>query len=145
LALAPPSQSFVHLPVERKDAESQQPVIFGIGIHFGVEITEPSQPVFKNLLVCKLLGVGRIMKLGLAERARSRMAQAQAETAHHPAIAHSEALILRQRELISRLHAQGRPTSADERVLAQIEKNMLLMHKVQRFIKTGQPRASDAK
>ena len=39
------------------------------------------------------------------------MAQAQAETAHHPAIAHSEALILRQRELISRLHAQGRPTA----------------------------------
>jgi hypothetical protein len=87
------------------------------------------------------------MKQGLAELARSRMARAQAETAHHPAIAHSEALILRQRELISRLHAQGRPTAADERVLAQIETNMRLMHKVQRFIKTGQPRrdAGDGK
>jgi hypothetical protein len=86
------------------------------------------------------------MKPGLAELARTRMAQAQAETAHHPAIAHSEALIVRQRELISRLHAQGRPTTADERVLAQIETNMRLMHKVQRFIKTGQPRpAGDAK
>ncbi len=82
------------------------------------------------------------MKQGLADLARSRMAQAQAETAH-PAIVHSEALILRQRELISRLHAQGRPTSADERVLAQIETNMRLMHKVQRFIKTGQPRPID--
>ncbi len=73
-----------------------------------------------------------MMKQGLAELARSRMARAQAETAH-PAIAHSEALILRQRELISRLHAQGRPTAADERVLAQIETNMRLLHKVQRF------------
>jgi hypothetical protein len=54
-------------------------------------------------------------------------------------------LILRQRELISRLHAQGRPTAADERVLAQIETNMRLMHKVQRFIKTGQPRPADAR
>jgi hypothetical protein len=47
--------------------------------------------------------------------------------------------------LISRLHAQGRPTSADERVLAQIETNMRLMHKVQRFIKTGQPRPTDGR
>jgi hypothetical protein len=87
------------------------------------------------------------MKQGLAELARSRMALAQVETTAHPAIAHSEALILRQRELISRLHAQGRPTVADERVLAQIETNMRLMHKVQRFIKTGQPRrdAGDGK
>jgi hypothetical protein len=86
------------------------------------------------------------MKQRLAELARSRMAQAQADMAHHPTIAHSEALILRQRELISRLHAQGRPTSADEQVLAQIETNMRLMHKVQRFIKTGQPRpAGDGK
>jgi hypothetical protein len=79
------------------------------------------------------------MKMGLAELARTRMAQAQSKTGH-PAIAHSEALILRQREVISRLHAQGRSTTADERVLAQIETNMRLMHKVQRFIKTGQPR-----
>jgi hypothetical protein len=79
------------------------------------------------------------VKLGLAELARSRIALAQAETAD-PAIAHSEALILRQRELISRLHAQGRPTAADQHVLTQIETNMRLMHKVQRFIKSGQPR-----
>jgi hypothetical protein len=85
-----------------------------------------------------------MMKQGLAELARSRMARAQAETAH-PAIAHSEALISRQRDLISRLHAEGRPTSADERVLAQIETNMRLMHKVQRFIKTGQPRPADGR
>jgi hypothetical protein len=84
------------------------------------------------------------MKQGLAELARSRMAQAQAETAY-PAIAHSEALMLRQRELISRLHAQGRPTAADERVLAQIETNMRLMDKVQRFLKTGQPRPTTGK
>ena len=79
------------------------------------------------------------MKQGLAELARSRLAQAQAETAH-PAIAHSQALILRQRELISRLHARGRPTAADERVLAQFETNMRLIDKVQRFIKTGPAR-----
>jgi hypothetical protein len=86
------------------------------------------------------------MKHGLAEVARSRMALAlaQSETAD-PATAHSQALILRQRELISRLHAQGRPTAADERVLAQIETNMRLMHKVQRFIKTGQPRPAGAR
>jgi hypothetical protein len=86
------------------------------------------------------------MKQGLAELARSRiaLALAQTETAD-PAIVHSEALIHRQRELISRLHAQGRPTSADERVLAQIETNMRLMHKVQRFIKTGQPRPADGR
>jgi hypothetical protein len=86
------------------------------------------------------------MKQGLAELARTRMAQAQAETAHHPTIAHSEALMLRQRELISRLHAQGRPTAAEEGVLAQLETNMRLMHKIQRFIKSGQPRpAGDAR
>jgi hypothetical protein len=79
------------------------------------------------------------MKQGLAELARSRMARAQAETAH-PAIAQSEALLARQRDLISRLHARGRPTAADEGALVQIEINMRLMHKVQRFIKTGQPR-----
>jgi hypothetical protein len=86
------------------------------------------------------------MKQGMVELARSRMALAlaQAETAD-PAIAHSEALIVRQRELISRLHAQGRPTAADERVLAQIETNKRLMDKVQRFIKTGQPRPTDGR
>jgi hypothetical protein len=86
------------------------------------------------------------MKQGMAELARSRMAQAlaRAETGD-PASAHSEALMLRQRELISRLHAQGRPTTADERVLAQIETNMRLMHKVQRFIRTGQPRPIDGR
>jgi hypothetical protein len=110
------------------------------------KFAEPSQRIFGILLLLKPLRVGRMMKQGLAELARSRMAQAQADTAHHPAIAHSEALILRQRELISRLHAEGRPTTADERVLAQIETNMRLMHKVQRFIKTGQPRpAGDGK
>ncbi len=86
------------------------------------------------------------MKQGMAELARSRMALAlaQAETAD-PATAHSEALIVRQRELISRLHAQGRPTAADERVLAQIETNKRLMDKVQRFIRTGPPRPTDGR
>jgi hypothetical protein len=86
------------------------------------------------------------MKLGLAELARSRMALALAQTENaDPATVHSEALILRQRELISRLHAQGRPTAADEGVLTQIETNMRLMNKVQRFIKTGQPRPADGR
>jgi hypothetical protein len=86
------------------------------------------------------------MKQGLAELARSRMALALAQTeTADPAVAHSEALILRQRELISRLHAQGRATAAEEGVLAQIETNMRLMHKVQRFIKTGQPRPAEGR
>jgi hypothetical protein len=109
-----------------------------------VEIYRTVAAGIRNPAIIKALRVGRMMKQELAELARSRMARAQAETAH-PAIAHSEALILRQRELISRLNAQGRSTSADERVLAQIETNMRLMHKVQRFIKTGQPSPTDGK
>jgi hypothetical protein len=54
-------------------------------------------------------------------------------------IAQSETLIARQRALISRLHAQGKPTATAEQVLAQIETNLRLMHKVQQFIRVRKP------
>jgi hypothetical protein len=54
-------------------------------------------------------------------------------------IAQSETLIARQRVLISRLQAQGKPTAAAEQVLAQIETNLRLMHKVHQFIKVRKP------
>jgi hypothetical protein len=50
LRAAPASKLDFHLSVGGIDAESQQPVIFGIKIRFGVEITELSQPLFKYLL-----------------------------------------------------------------------------------------------
>jgi hypothetical protein len=56
-------------------------------------------------------------------------------------IAQSETLIARQRVLISRLHAQGKPTATAEQVLAQIETNLRLMHKVHQFIKVGKPQS----
>ena len=54
-------------------------------------------------------------------------------------IAQSENQAARQRMLISRLHAQGKPTAAAEQVLTQIESNLRLMHKVHQFIKVGKP------
>jgi hypothetical protein len=57
-------------------------------------------------------------------------------------IARSETQIARQRVLISRLHAQGKPTATAERVLAQIESNLRLMHKVHQFISARRPRPS---
>ena len=54
-------------------------------------------------------------------------------------IAHSENQVARQRGLISRLHAQGKPTATAEQVLAQIESNLRLMHKVHQFIRVGKP------
>jgi len=44
-----------------------------------------------------------------------------------------------QRVLISRLHAQGKPTATAEQVLTQIESNLRLMHKIHQFIKVGKP------
>jgi hypothetical protein len=41
--------------------------------------------------------------------------------------------------LISRLHAQGKPTATAEQVLTQIESNLRLMHKIHQFIKVGKP------
>ncbi len=52
-------------------------------------------------------------------------------------IAQSENQVARQRMLISRLHAQGKPTAPAEQVLAQIESNLRLMHKVHQFIRVG--------
>jgi hypothetical protein len=139
LRLAPTLKPIFHNSACHTDAESQRLGNFRYQNTFWMwKFTGPSPPVLKNLLLLSPEG-GAYMKQGLAELARSRMARAQAETAHL-AMAQSEALIARQRELISRLHARGRPTAADERVLAQIETNMRLMDKVQRFIKTGQPR-----
>jgi uncharacterized membrane protein YccC len=54
-------------------------------------------------------------------------------------IAQSETLMARQRALISRLHAQGKPTATAEQVLAQIESNLRLMHKVHQFIQVRKP------
>ncbi len=54
-------------------------------------------------------------------------------------IVQSENQIARQRVLISRLHAQGKPTATAEQVLAQIETNLRLMHKVHQFIRVGRP------
>jgi hypothetical protein len=54
-------------------------------------------------------------------------------------IAQSETLMARQRALISRLHAQGKPTATAEQVLTQIETNLRLMHKVQQFIRVRKP------
>jgi hypothetical protein len=54
-------------------------------------------------------------------------------------IAQSEVLIERQRALIARLQVLGRPTATAERMLAQLESNLRLMHKVHRFIRVGRP------
>ncbi len=54
-------------------------------------------------------------------------------------IVQSENQIARQRVLISRLHAEGKPTATAEQVLAQIESNLRLMHKVHQFIRVGRP------
>jgi hypothetical protein len=54
-------------------------------------------------------------------------------------IVQSETLMARQRALISRLHAQGKPTATAEQVLAQIESNLRLMHKVHQFIQVRKP------
>jgi hypothetical protein len=54
-------------------------------------------------------------------------------------IAQSETMMARQRALISRLHAQGKPTATAEQVLAQIETNLRLMHKVHQFIRVRKP------
>ncbi len=54
-------------------------------------------------------------------------------------IVQSENQIARQRVLISRLHAEGKPTATAEQVLAQIETNLRLMHKVHQFIRVGRP------
>ncbi len=54
-------------------------------------------------------------------------------------MAQSELLIARQRALISQLQVLGKPTSAAERMLSQLESNLRLMHKVHRFIRVGQP------
>jgi hypothetical protein len=54
-------------------------------------------------------------------------------------IARSETHVARQRVLISRLHAQGKPTATAEQVLAQIESNLRLMHKVHQFISVRRP------
>jgi hypothetical protein len=51
-------EPFVHVCAGGRDAESQQPAVFGIKIRFGVEMTEVSQPVFKNLLLYKALRGG---------------------------------------------------------------------------------------
>ena len=73
------------------------------------------------------------MKDELAERAGSSTPMAQ-----------SEVLIARQRALISRLQVLGKPTAAAERMLAQLESNLRLMHKVHRFIRVGQPPSQHA-
>jgi hypothetical protein len=52
-------------------------------------------------------------------------------------IVQSERQVARQRMLISQLHAQGKPTASAEEVLAQIESNLRLMHKVHQFIRVG--------
>ncbi len=54
-------------------------------------------------------------------------------------IARSETQVARQRVLISQLHAEGKPTATAERMLAQIESNLRLMHKVQQFISVRRP------
>ena len=54
-------------------------------------------------------------------------------------IVQSEKQATRQRLLISRLHAQGKPTATAEQVLTQIESNLRLMHKVHQFIRVGKP------
>ena len=54
-------------------------------------------------------------------------------------IAQSETMIARQRALIARLRALGKPTDAAERVLAQSETNLRLMHKVHQLIKVRNP------
>jgi hypothetical protein len=54
-------------------------------------------------------------------------------------IVQSENNVARQRMLISQLHAQGKPTGTAEQLLAQIESNLRLMHKVHQFIRVGKP------
>jgi hypothetical protein len=54
-------------------------------------------------------------------------------------IARSETHVARQRVLISRLHSQGKPTASAEQVLAQIESNLRLMHKIHQFISVRRP------
>jgi hypothetical protein len=68
------------------------------------------------------------MKDELAERAGSSAP-----------IVQSEMLIARQRALISQLQMLGKPTTAAERMLVQLESNIRLMRKVHRFIRVGQP------
>jgi hypothetical protein len=68
------------------------------------------------------------MKDGLAALAGSSITIVQSET-----------LMARQRALISRLHAQGKPTATAEQVLAQIESNLRLMHEVHQFIQVRKP------
>ena len=54
-------------------------------------------------------------------------------------IVQSERQVARQRMLISQLHAQGKPTASAEQLLAEIESNLRLMHKVHQFIRVGKP------
>ena len=58
-------------------------------------------------------------------------------------IVQSEKQATRQRLLISRLHAQGKPTATAEQVLTQIESNLRLMHKVHQFIRVRRPPQGD--
>jgi hypothetical protein len=104
----------------------------GIMMHFNVDcvLAASLAPTKMAIVKCwEIWGTGIFtMKNGLSELAGSSAP-----------IAHSETQIARQRVLISQLHAQGKPTATAEQVLAQIESNLRLMHKVHQFISVRKP------